>query len=123
MFEGYSTEGVRKVDASSAAFAFRDDNILCSPLVSFGHPDDPTLISKAKNLGQELRHILLKGTGSTELHAYVNYAYGNETPRELYGSEDWRQSKLQELKNQYDPRGEFSFFCPIPNDPSDVCSA
>ena len=124
MFEGYATKGVRNVDASSAAFAFREDNILCSPLVSFKPPTDQTLISKSKNLGNQLRDILLEGTGRDELHAYVNYAYGNETPQQWYGYEDWRQSKLQELKKKYDPRSEFSFFCPIPEEgQSGVCPA
>lgn len=116
MFEGYANKGVREIDAGSTAFAFREDNLLCSPLISFRPPNDPKLVSKAEDLGNRLRQILRKGSGSDELHAYVNYAYGDESPREWYGHEDWRQSRLRELKSEYDPRGEFSFFAPIPRE-------
>lgn len=113
MFEGYAGQGVRAVDANSTAFAFRDDNLLVSPLISYSPANDTKLISQAKDLGSKLRNILFEGSGSNQLHAYVNYAYGDETQQEWYGYDDWRQSKLHQLKDQYDPDGEFSFFAPI----------
>jgi hypothetical protein len=30
-----------------------------------------------------------------------------------YGSEQWRQVKLRELKDKYDPNRKFSFYAPI----------
>lgn len=114
MFEGYANQGVRDVDADSTAFAFRGDNLLCSPLISYEQANNPERIAEAAELGNRLRHILWKGSGRDELHAYVNYAYGDETPQEWYGHEDWRQAQLGQLKSKYDPNDVFSFFGPIP---------
>ncbi|KAJ2903494.1 FAD-dependent oxygenase [Zalerion maritima] len=112
MFEGYSTQGVKAVDEESAAFAFREDNLLTAPLLSYV-PDGEELDEQAKVLGNQLRQILRDGSGSEELHAYVNYAYGDETVEQWYGYEEWRQEKLAMLKEKYDPEGKFSFFGPI----------
>ena len=57
--------------------------------------------------------LILEGTGSQELHTYVNYAYGNEGPEAWYGPESWRQKKLKALKKKYDPKEKFSFYAPI----------
>ncbi|KAA8641456.1 hypothetical protein EYZ11_002260 [Aspergillus tanneri] len=112
MFEGYSMEGVKAIDSKSAAFAFRSENILSAPLITY-KPAGPELDQKAAQLGNQLRQILLEASGRPEVRAYVNYAYGDETPREWYGSEQWRQDRLQALKKKYDPRGKFSFFAPV----------
>ena len=47
--------------------------------------------------GKEMRRILNEADGR-EIHAYVNYAHGDESLSELYGFEEWRQSRLRELK-------------------------
>lgn len=60
-----------------------------------------------------MREILRVGSGSSELHAYVNYANGEETLEQLYGYEPWRLEKLRTLKAEYDPLGRFSFYAPI----------
>jgi len=46
--------------------------------------------------------------------SYVNYGQGNETLQALYGYESWRLDRLKGLKRKYDPKGQFSFFAPIP---------
>lgn len=112
MFEGYSMEGVKAVDAETTAFAFRDENILSAPLITY-KPDGAELDEKAAKLGNQLRDILHEASGRADIRAYVNYAYGDEGPEEWYGSESWRQSKLQSLKQKYDPNGMFSFFAPV----------
>ncbi|EEQ35787.1 FAD binding domain-containing protein [Microsporum canis CBS 113480] len=111
-FDGYSTEGVKSIDSSSTAFAFRDQNILAAPLISY-MPDGPELDKKAATLGKNIREILHRGSGREHMRAYVNYAYGDEGPTEWYGSESWRQNRLQSLKKKYDPNGMFSFYAPI----------
>lgn len=113
MFEGYSGKGVDAIDADSTAFAFRGDNLLVAPLINYKPANDPQMVKKASDLGNQLRDILHKGSGRSQLHAYVNYAYGDETQKELYGYEQWRQSRLHSLKDKYDPSGEFDFFAPI----------
>lgn len=112
MFEGYATQGVRQVDAESTAFAYRRDNILAAPLITYV-PDGAERDRQAKELGSRLRDILQKASGREHMHAYVNYGYGNESPEEWYGPESWRQDKLRNLKEKYDPKGRFSFYAPV----------
>ncbi|KAJ5900120.1 hypothetical protein N7495_004864 [Penicillium taxi] len=111
-FDVYSTEGVKSIDSKSTAFAFRDQNILTAPLIQY-KPAGPELDIKAAKLGNRIRQILHKGSGEKHVRAYVNYAYGDEGPKEWYGSETWRQNRLQTLKKKYDPYGLFSFYAPI----------
>lgn len=112
MFEGYATQAVKAVDSKSTAFAYRDDNILSAPLISYV-PGTTQRDKEAEGLGNRLRGILHKASGRDDLHAYVNYAYGTESSKECYGPEKWRQDKLKELKKKYDPNGRFSFYAPI----------
>lgn len=113
IFEGYSMEGVHAIDSSSSAFAFRSENLLTAPLITYT-PTDSTRDQQAKQLGDQLRQILYQASGLPDIRAYVNYAYGDETTQQLYGSDQWRQSRLQALKAKYDPQGKFSFYAPIP---------
>jgi hypothetical protein len=112
MFEGYSTGGVHAVPSDSTAFAFRSDNLLVAPLITYT-PAGPALDKEAAQVGEQLRQVLHAASGETDIHAYVNYAFGAEGPQQWYGSETWRQSRLQGLKKKYDPEGKFSFYGPI----------
>ncbi|CRG86689.1 hypothetical protein PISL3812_03699 [Talaromyces islandicus] len=113
MFEGYSVEAVHSIPNQQSAFAFRNENILAAPLINY-IPTNATLDQKAADLGSQLRNILFEASGYQDIRAYVNYAYGNETPQQLYGSEQWRQQRLTSLKQKYDPDNKFSFYAPIP---------
>lgn len=112
MFEGYSFQGVHEVASESSAFAFREENILAAPLINY-LPTDAALETKAADLGNQLRNILFEASGREDIHAYVNYAHGDETTEQLYGGEEWRQQRLQALKQKYDPTGRFSFYAPV----------
>ncbi|RYP03157.1 hypothetical protein DL764_005339 [Monosporascus ibericus] len=112
LFEGYSLQGVKAVPNESAAFPFRGDNLLVSPLIIYA-PGGPDLDKKAADLGENLRQFLHEGSGRKELHTYVNYAFGLETQRNWYGHEQWRQERLLKLKDKYDPQRKFSFYAPI----------
>ncbi|KAI1779538.1 putative FAD-dependent oxygenase [Hypoxylon cercidicola] len=112
MFESYPVQGVQAIDSDSAAFAFRSDNILTAPLVTY-MPTGNDLDQQAAELGNRLRGIIHEGSGSEELHSYVNYAFGDESPQNWYGYEQWRQDRLKMLKKKYDPEGRFSFFAPV----------
>ncbi|KAI4647672.1 hypothetical protein J4E93_004082 [Alternaria ventricosa] len=112
MFEDYASGAVRDRSNDASAFGFRDAHTLAAPLIiynSTGKAQDDAV----KKLGTQLRDIIREGTGSSELHTYVNYAYGNEGPKAWYGHEDWRQKKLKALKKKYDPKGKLSFYAPI----------
>ncbi|KAK0378534.1 hypothetical protein CLIM01_04096 [Colletotrichum limetticola] len=112
MFEGYSNEGVKAIASDSTAFAYRSDNLLFAPLITYS-PNGTELDQKAATLGNQLRDIIHEGSGRTEQHVYLNYAFGDEGPKEWYGSEQWRQDRLKSLKTKYDPNGKFSFYGPI----------
>ncbi|KAL2128641.1 hypothetical protein VTI74DRAFT_8914 [Chaetomium olivicolor] len=113
MFEGYSTQGVDAVAADSAAYAFREDNLLIAPLIQYNPAGGAALDAQAKQLGNQLRQILHAGSGRTQMHTYVNYGYGDETTQQWYGFEQWRQDRLKALKQKYDPNGRFSFYAPV----------
>ena len=112
MFEDYATAGVRKRDNSATAFGFRQDLILAAPLIIY-EPTDGARDVAVEKLGNQLREIIREGTGSNELHTYVNYAHGTEGPKSWFGYEPERQNRLKALKNKYDPNGKFSFYAPI----------
>lgn len=112
MFEGYSVEGVHAIPADSTAFAFRSENLLAAPMINYA-PAGEALERKAADLGNQLRNVLFAATGYNDFHAYINYAYGSETSQQIYGSEQWRQQRLRELKHKYDPQGKLSFYAPI----------
>lgn len=108
--EGYSLDGVKDIPNESTAFPWRDDNIVILPIVTyFDHSQDKA----AEEFGEALREAFRKGTGREEIHAYVNYGYGNEEAESFYGYEPWRLEKLSALKKKYDPHGRFGFNAPI----------
>lgn len=112
MFEGYSTQGVKAISDDATAYAYRSDNLLVAPLLTYT-PNGKALEDQAFKLGNQMRQILYEGSGQTSLNTYVNYAYGDETPKAWYGADKWRQDRLLSLKKNYDPKGKFSFYAPI----------
>ncbi|KAI0160184.1 hypothetical protein GGR57DRAFT_409375 [Xylariaceae sp. FL1272] len=112
LFEGYSVQAVKEIPEENTAYPDRFNNLLVASVIRFasGLP----LIEEAQTAGHSLRRVLLEGSGSTELHAYVNYAVGEESFQAWYGYEDWRIKKLKKLKSTYDPAHQFSFYAPIP---------
>ncbi|KAK4169994.1 hypothetical protein QBC43DRAFT_340517 [Cladorrhinum sp. PSN259] len=113
MFEGYPTQGVKAKPAAEAAYAWRQDNLLVAPLIQY-MPDtsNPALHEQARVAGNQLRNILKAGSDRSQLHTYVNYAYGDEQVGDWYGHDSWRLNRLATLKNKYDPEGRFSFYAP-----------
>lgn len=112
MFEGYSQPGVKALNDKTTAFAHRADNLLVAPLLTYT-PVDAALDAFAHKVGNEMRNVLLAGSGDTTLSTYVNYAYGDEPTTAWYGADSWRQTKLKTLKKEYDPKKQFSFYGPI----------
>ena len=112
MFEGYSTQAVKAVESASTAYAYRDVNLLVAPLLTYA-PTGPVVEAQAYTLGNQMRNILYAGSGENSLNTYVNYAFGDETPKAWYGADAARQSRLRALKKKYDPEGRISFYAPI----------
>lgn len=112
MFEGYSQQGVKALSDDASAFAYRSDNLLVAPLLSY-KPAGKELDEKAQALGNKIRDVLYRGSGEKSLHTYVNYSFGDETAKAWYGVEGWRQERLMALKREFDPKGKFSFYAPV----------
>jgi hypothetical protein len=112
MFEGYAQQGVKAISDDATAFAYRSDNLLVAPLLTYT-PNGPELDDFAFKLGNQMREILFEGSRESNLNTYVNYAYGDETPLAWYGSDRWRQERLKTLKESFDPERKFSFYAPI----------
>jgi len=110
LFEGYGQKGVQSVPGERTAFPHRQENLLITPALIYAL--NSTLDAIAMQAGKEMRRILNEADGR-EIHAYVNYAHGDESLSELYGFEEWRQSRLRELKGLYDPKGSFNFYAPV----------
>ncbi|KAF5630321.1 oxidoreductase [Fusarium sp. NRRL 52700] len=112
LLEGYSTHGVKAIDAKSSAFPHRDDEILVTPYILY--KPNATLDGLAQEHGEKLRRHLLEASGDPEhLRAYVNYAHGFESLEEMYGHEPWRIEKLKALKKKWDPENRMRFYAPI----------
>ncbi|KAI4174451.1 MAG: hypothetical protein LQ348_006376 [Seirophora lacunosa] len=110
MNEGYSLKGVQSVPAESTGYPDRDGNLLIAPIMIFF---DQSEEDHARQAGSEMRRVLLEGSGSGKLNAYVNYVSEGESLQEIYGHEPWRIEKLKELKKRYDPKRRFGYFAPI----------
>lgn len=112
VLEGYSTQAVKAIDDKSTAFPHRSDNILVTSYVQY--KPDPKVDPLADKFGRRLREILLEGSDDPEhLHAYVNYANGDEDLHAIYGWEDWRLERLRQLKAKWDPENRLRYYVPI----------
>jgi hypothetical protein len=73
------------------------------------YPSDETdnsLDELAYKTAAKLRGILIDGAKEMGGHySYVNYAYGAESPGEVYGAENL--PRLRQLKKEYDPQNRF----------------
>lgn len=111
LLEAYSTRGVEAVPDDETAYPDRFNQILASPFMYYAL-GNATLDDIAADLGSRMRQALNNGSGQP-LHAYVNYAHGDESLEALYGYEDWRLWRLRKLKAKYDPFGKFGYYAPI----------
>lgn len=126
MVEQYPTRAVRAADRSKSAIPWRDNVLLIAPALLYpaldmtSTPPKPNdeLAELALRSGEQLRRILVDGAKHTGGHfSYVNYAYGGEHEKEVYGEENIE--KLKKLKKIYDPNGRFKFYAPIGNGQKD----
>ncbi|KAL2286055.1 hypothetical protein FJTKL_07293 [Diaporthe vaccinii] len=111
LLEAYSTRGVEAVSDDETAYPDRFNQILASPAMYY-QAGNASLDDLAAEFGGRMRNALFNGSGQP-LHAYVNYAHGDESLRALYGYEDWRLWRLSRLKAKYDPFGKFGYYAPI----------
>jgi hypothetical protein len=117
VFEAYSLHGVQSVPAASTAFPDRESGLLIAPIMLWNasavDPAETTaFVERASGIGRKMRDGIVKEFGG-KLHAYVNYANGDEGVEAMYGYESWRLEKLSKLKGEYDPLRRFGWYAPI----------
>jgi hypothetical protein len=90
-------------------------DILCRSPVLIYPPHNSTLDAIASKAGHEMRHILHKADINMRegIHAYVNYAHGDESLEEIYGFERWRLEKLRKLKREWVSQNKFGYYAGI----------
>ncbi|KAL4993940.1 hypothetical protein BDV10DRAFT_197933 [Aspergillus recurvatus] len=97
LLEQYSSQGVEAHPANASAYPHRFDDLLISPVIAYLSDTDEEE-EAAVEFGDVLRDILQKASDNpNELHAYVNYASGEEGPQAWYGYEPWRLEKLKKV--------------------------
>lgn len=113
IWETYPMQGMRNRDPNSTAYANRDVNHI---VVAFLIYDNPALDGVMTAYGNNaFKNILNSRSGfGNQPRVYVNYGQGNERPAEYYGWDNWRQQKLANLKNQYDPNGRLNGWHAVP---------
>ncbi|KAF2197576.1 FAD-binding domain-containing protein [Delitschia confertaspora ATCC 74209] len=111
LFEAYSLSNVPDTIWTNTAFPWRNARALVTPVITY--QPDKRLDDTAIQFGASIRQLLYQGSNSHELRAYVNYAFGDERPEQLYGNEPWRLTRLHRAKEQYDPNNRFRWYAPI----------
>lgn len=117
VIEAYSLHAVQKVPADSTAFPDRENGVLMAAVMMW----DPKGLNatrgaeveaRATGYAKEMRDVVVRESEGP-LHAYVNYAYGDESLEALYGYEGWRVERLRGLKGEWDPENKFGWYAPI----------
>lgn len=123
LLEAWATNQVMAVPERSTVYPDRWNQVLMSPFFMYTPPlnnasnsnDEEVTIDDdlVAGYGARIRSALLQGSGQP-LHAYVNYAHGDESLEAVYGYDAWRLRRLARLKAEYDPENRFGFYSPIP---------
>lgn len=108
--ESFATNRVSEIDSGDSAYPDREGKLLLAPLINYAA--NASLDAGAWKIGTEIRDLLVQASGE-KLRAYVNYARGDESMKDIYGHEPWRLEKLRRLKKEFDPHGRFNFYAPI----------
>lgn len=119
VLEQYATQTVREGAADGSAVASRRARVLLAPV--FFYPSavvetggrNRVLDTLAVQYGQEVKAVVVEAARKAGMGAwaYVNYAFGGEGVKEIYGRE--KIEKLRALKGEFDPRNAFRFYAPI----------
>ena len=117
IFEAYSLHAVQKVPVPSTAFPDRENGLLIAAVMLWNPSglspvEQESIAERAAVHGSKMRNAVAQGNGG-KLHAYVNYANGDESLEAMYGYDGWRLDKLRALKDDYDPLKRFSWYAPI----------
>ncbi|KAF3916570.1 hypothetical protein ABW20_dc0102759 [Dactylellina cionopaga] len=110
LVECYSYVTARAIERTSTAYPHRDVNFHAVMLAWY---DDPAIDKDAEKLGSFAREQWWSTSGHHRDHAYINFGRGDESLETIYG-ESWRVRKLTTIKSEWDPKGRFGQYFPIP---------
>jgi hypothetical protein len=117
VLEAYSLHAVQRVPAASTAFPDRENGVLSASILVWDSAGlnasrAAEIEERAMGYGRGMRDGVVKGSGGG-LHAYVNYAHGDESLEAMYGYEGWRVQWLRALKGEWDPENRFGWYAPV----------
>jgi hypothetical protein len=117
ILEAYSLHAVQRVPAHSTAFPDRENGILMASIMIWDSAGlnasrGKEIEDRAMGYGKEMRDVVVKASGG-KLHAYVNYAHGDERLEAMYGYESWRLERLRALKGEWDTENRFGWYAPV----------
>ncbi|KAL4998573.1 hypothetical protein BDV10DRAFT_201248 [Aspergillus recurvatus] len=102
------TRVTRLVPDEETVFPHRD---AITHLLFGNYYSDPSLDSTINPWMRDVRARFQATSGYDELHAYTNFAQGDEGPAAWYGSA--KTERLKELKRKWDPNGLFGYHNPV----------
>lgn len=117
VLEAYSLHAVQQVPAVSTSFPDRENGVLMAAVMMWDSKGlnasrGAEVEARAVGYAKEMRDVVVRDSGGP-LHAYVNYAFGDEGLEALYGYEGWRVERLRALKREWDPLNRFGWYAPI----------
>ncbi|CAJ2507425.1 Uu.00g086110.m01.CDS01 [Anthostomella pinea] len=105
--ECYSTMKVEAIGSFQSSYPFRD--VKCYSIAIPWYPDS-SLDAEGIAFGQNVRSYWAASAGTDSPANYINFAHGDEPLSNIYGSS---LSKLQQLKQKYDPKKRFNQWFPL----------
>ncbi|KAI1448849.1 hypothetical protein F5Y02DRAFT_414852 [Annulohypoxylon stygium] len=104
-FEFLPNEAALSVPDDATAYPWRD--AIAYLLISLNGMGEA-----GEDFGRQMRSEFVATSGYPDLSVYVNYAHGDESPEQLFGSR--KLPKLTSLKKTWDPNDVFGFSNPLP---------
>ncbi|KAI0886282.1 uncharacterized protein GGS22DRAFT_199566 [Annulohypoxylon maeteangense] len=111
ILETWPIEATVATPDNATAFPWRETATYVMIQMKWDNSSDPVK-GPANDFARTTRSNLAANSGFGGLAVYVNYAYGDETPQELYGES--KLPRLVELKKKYDPTNAFRFYNALP---------
>ncbi|KAL7627699.1 hypothetical protein AAE478_001893 [Parahypoxylon ruwenzoriense] len=107
--ECYTTAETAKSVHSDLASSYPFRDIKCHAIAIPWYAD-PSLDDEANEFGRKVRSYWAASAGTQSPSAYINFAHGDEPLQNIYGSS---LSRLQQLKQKYDPHKRFNQWFPL----------
>ncbi|KAI1113123.1 hypothetical protein F5Y14DRAFT_230862 [Nemania sp. NC0429] len=111
VLETWPIQAAVAVPDDETAYPWRDATTNVLIQFRWDKPGNP--VERPSNVAaRKIRDDLAATSGYDDLAVYVNYAYGDEKPAQMYGAS--KLPRLIALKKKYDPNNLFSFYNALP---------